>query len=366
MRRGALIGFGNVARHGHLPGWQRRADVELVAVADIEGGRRQDAAARIAGARLYESAEALLAGSALDFVDICTPPSTHAALIQAALERGVHVLCEKPLVGSLGDLRVLARLAASRQRVLHTVHNWHHAPIVRRTRQLIADGAVGQITGVVWQTLRTRPAAVAGPNGNWRVDPALAGGGVLTDHGWHASYIVRRWIGQIPLAVSASLETRRHCAFAVEDTANLQITFPTAKADIFLTWAADERRNWAEVSGTTGVLQLHDDTIVWQSRRTGEERRWECPPSLSDGSQHPDWFDAVAADFLAALPAPDASRSNLAEAPHRTTSRSNLAAPHRTASRSNLAEAWYCAALEAAARASSEQAGRVLPVEAFA
>jgi predicted dehydrogenase len=341
MRRGALIGFGHVAVHGHLPGWQRRTDVELVAVADVEGGRRQGATARLPRARCHDSAEAILAGTTLDFVDICTPPSSHASLIRAALERGVHVLCEKPLVGSLDDLRALARLAAARHRVLHTVHNWHHAPTVRRTGQLIADGAVGEVTGVVWQTLRTRPATVAGQNGNWRVDPAVAGGGVLTDHGWHVSYIVQRWIGEAPLAVSASLETRRHHAFAVEDTANLQIAFPTAKADIFLTWAADGRRNWAEVSGTAGVLQLHDDTIVWQSRRTGEEQRWVCPPPLSDGSQHPDWFDAVAAEFTEAMGAPDASRSN-------------------------LDEAWCCAALEAAARASSRQGGRVLAVETFA
>jgi len=341
MRRGALIGFGNVAVRGHLPGWQRRSDAELVAVAEVQARHREDAATHLPRASRHDSGEALLAHAALDFVDICTPPSTHAALIEAALQRGVHVLCEKPLVGGLADLRRLADLAAARRLVLQTVHNWHHAPIVRRTHELIADGAVGEITGVAWHTLRTRPAAAASDAGNWRVNPGAAGGGVLTDHGWHVSYIVRRWIGQAPLAVSACLETRRHHAFAVEDTASVQVTFPAAKADIFLTWAADTRRNWAEVSGTAGVLQLHDDTIVWQSRRTGEEQRWVCPPPLSDGSQHPDWFDAVAAEFVAGMEAPPASPTN-------------------------LAEAWWCAALEAAARASSREGGRVTPVEPWA
>jgi predicted dehydrogenase len=337
MRRGALIGFGNVARHGHLPGWQRRTDVELVAVADVRAERRDAVALEVPGAARYVCAETLLESTALDFVDICTPPATHAALAASALERGIHVLCEKPLVGSLDALRRLRRLAAARRLVVHTVHNWHHAPIVRRTQALLADGAVGDITGVAWHTLRTAPAAAAGQE-NWRVDPAVAGGGILTDHGWHVSYIVQRWIGTPPLAVSASLETRRHHAFAVEDTASVQVTFPTAKADIYLTWAADARRNWAEVSGTAGVLQVHDDTIVWQSRRTGEEQRWVCAPPLSDGSHHPDWFDAVAGEFVSAAAAGD------------------LAA-------SNLAEAWWCAALEAAARGSSRAGGCVVPVE---
>jgi predicted dehydrogenase len=338
MRRGGLIGFGNVAVLGHLPGWRRRDDVDLVAVADVQTRRRDDAATHLPRAAWRESAAALLAGDALDFVDICTPPATHAGLIEAALRRGIHVLCEKPLVGAPGDLRRLAGLAAARGLALRTVHNWHGAPIVRRTHELIADGAVGEVTGITWQTRRTRPAATAGDEANWRVDPALAGGGVLTDHGWHVAYIVQRWTGQAPLAVSACLETRRHRAFAVEDTASLQVTFPGAKADIFLTWAADARANWAEVSGTSGVLQLRDDTIVWQSRRTGEEQGWRCPPPLSDGSQHPDWFDAVAADFVAAMAAPDAPSTN-------------------------LAEAWWCAALEAAARISSGEGGRVTPVE---
>jgi predicted dehydrogenase len=338
MRRGALIGFGNVAVHGHLPGWQRRSDVDLVAVADVEAPRRAVAARSLPRASWHASAEDLLGRAAPDFVDICTPPSTHAAIIEAALTRGAHVLCEKPLVGALVDLRRLAGLAAARGLALHTVHNWHHAPIVRRTQTLIASGAVGEVTDVVWHTLRTRPAAAASGQTTWRVDPALAGGGVLTDHGWHVSYIVQRWIGQAPSAVSAALETRRHHAFAVEDTASLQVTYPAAKADILLTWAADERRNWAEVSGTTGVLQLHDDTIVWQSRRTGEEQRWVCPPPLSDGSQHPDWFDAVAAEFAMAMAAPDPAPAN-------------------------LAEAWWCAAVEAAARASAQAGGREIPVE---
>src|SRR5262245_51067058 len=187
MRRGALIGFGNVAAHGHLPGWQRRGDVELVAVVDIAAARRQDARALLPRAARHDSLDALLAQAAPHFVDICAPPSAHEGLIERALTRGIHVLCEKPLVGSPTALRRLADIAADRRLALHTVHNWHHAPIVRRMHELIAGGAVGEVTGVVWHTLRTRPAAAAAGRENWRVDPAVAGGGVLTDHGWHVS-----------------------------------------------------------------------------------------------------------------------------------------------------------------------------------
>src|SRR5207245_2065156 len=81
---------------------------------------------------------------------------------------GLQVLCEKPWVHSLDELGALRALAEEHGRVLHTVHNWHHAPIVRRTATLVREGAIGQVTRVDWHTLRTRPAVAGGGDGeNW-------------------------------------------------------------------------------------------------------------------------------------------------------------------------------------------------------
>src|SRR5215831_1966304 len=158
MLRGGIIGLGNVAVHGHLPGWLSRGDVEIAGATDVVPTRRTVAEELPAG-RWYESAERLMDECDLHFVDICTPPSSHAPLIREALERELHVLCEKPLVSSPEELRALAGLAAARRRVLHTVHNWHHAAIVQQTLALLSEGAIGAVTGARWQTLRTRPAA---------------------------------------------------------------------------------------------------------------------------------------------------------------------------------------------------------------
>src|SRR5437660_4953044 len=334
MQRGAIIGLGNVALHGHLPGWRRRRDVEIVAVTDARPEQHELVSAHAPGARWYTTAAELLAEATVDFVDICTPPSSHAPLIRQALERRRHVLCEKPLVSAPADLGPLARLAEKTGRVLHTVHNWHHAPSVRRTADLILAGRTGRVEHVIWHTLRTRPA-LAGEErtGNWRVDPAVAGGGVLSDHGWHVFYIVQRWVGEPPVSVSARLERRRHTAWDVEDTASVRVAFSGATAEILLTWASDVRRNWAEVGGTAGTLELHDDTLVLKSDGPGADSSWSCPPPMSDGSHHPDWFDAVASEFLA---------------------EATGAAPRGT----NLTEASRCVELEQAAREAMRLGGR--------
>jgi predicted dehydrogenase len=313
MLRGAVIGLGNVAIHGHLPGWLGRPDVRIAAVADSRPVQRAECEARLPGARWYDSPEDLLAGEPLDFVDISTPPSSHAPLIQSALDRGLHVLCEKPLVSSPADLRRVALAARSAGRVLHTVHNWHHAPILSLTADLIREGEIGRVRRIVWETLRVRPAAAAaGSDANWRVDPAIAGGGVLTDHGWHVFYVLPAWVGARPTSVGARLETRRHTAFAVEDTASVRLEFADASAEILLTWAAEERRNRIEVDGTEGRIELRDDTLVLTGK--GGERRWPGLPALSDGSHHPDWFHKVAGRFLAAVSGEAHAETNLAEA----------------------------------------------------
>lgn len=310
MLRGAVIGLGNVAIHGHLPGWLGRPDVRIAAVTDARPAQRTQCEARLPGARWYDSPEDLLAGEPLDFVDICTPPSSHAELTLRALDRGLHVLCEKPLVSSPGDLRRVTEAAASAGRVLYTVHNWHHAPILSLTADLIREGEIGRVRHILWETLRVKPAA--GGDGNWRVDPAVAGGGVLTDHGWHVFYVLPAWVGARPTSVGARLETRRHTAFAVEDTASVHLGFTHASAEIFLTWAAEERRNRVEVDGTEGRIELRDDTLVLTGK--GGERLWPGLPALSDGSHHPDWFHKVADRFLAAVAGEPRAETNLAEA----------------------------------------------------
>lgn len=297
--RGAFIGFGGVAAKGHLPGWRARRDTAIVAAADSASQRRQAFLAACPGARVYESVGALLAGETLDFVDICTPPGSHAELIAQALDAGLHVLCEKPLTTRLDDARRVAAAAARAERVVHTVHNWLEAPVCLRVSALVSEGAIGAVRSLRWRTLRSAPAAASDAAGNWRVDPALAGGGILFDHGWHALYCIMRWAGGTPRALSASLETRRFREWPIEDTATLALDLATATGQVHLTWAADERANHIELEGERGSIAVMGDSVVVE--RPSGRSRWSCPPSLSEGSHHPEWFAGVAEHFRAAI-----------------------------------------------------------------
>ena len=298
MYKGAIVGLGNVALNGHVPGWKSNSEFQIVAGADPHSERRNLFSRALPEAFCTDTLAQL--PKDLDFIDICTPPNTHFKLVMEALERGWNVLCEKPLVLATWQLDQILHLAKERERLVFTVHNWKFAPICRKITELISSGALGQIHHCDWQVLRTGPA-IGADTRNWRLDPEKAGGGILVDHGWHAFYLVIDWMGAAPSAVQASLENRSHLDLAVEDTAVVTIRFDSinsrdATANIFLTWASPQRRNWGTIQGTLARLTIEDDWLKLAPNE-GSEEKFHFDTELSSGSHHPDWFRDVAEEF---------------------------------------------------------------------
>ena len=307
MLRGAIIGFGAVARNGHWPGYATSNEAKIVAVVDRTEERRRAARGLRPGIAAFATMGELAAGAEIDFVDICTPPALHGEPMLEALARGWNVLCEKPLLLDLVELEEARSLAKERGRAVVPVHNWKYAPIIRRATEMLRSGAIGQLRGLEIETLRIQDCAVADPDHpNWRRDPAIAGGGVLMDHGWHAIYLARHWFGEEPSEVRASLH--RPDPKEVEDEATLTLVFPSGPAKILVTWRADVRRNTIRLIGERGEIAIDDDTL----RTDRESIRFES--ALSAGSHHADWFAAMLPDVTASFHNPQTALESLDEA----------------------------------------------------
>ncbi len=308
---GALIGFGKVAEMAHIPAFAARQDFQIVAVADPLPERRERAKAILPQVRLYEHAEELLAReAALDFVDICTPPRDHTALALAALSRGCHVLCEKPLTLEPQDFLALKAAAAHAERTLVTVHNWKHAPLLAQARELARSGSIGAVQMVEWEVHRT--SGGGGGLTAWRQEGDQGLGGILIDHGWHAFYLLMEWAGEIPKALNARL------IFAddqtgVEQEAEVGLRFPTCQARLFLTWQAGERRNRGRLSGSRGEILMEDDRLILAPADLPAET-WSFPAKVSAGSHHPDWMGGVLDEFLGEIAERGRRGRNLSEA----------------------------------------------------
>lgn len=294
--RGAIVGFGNVAVEGHLPAWQSNRQFSIVAVCDASAERLAVAADRLPNARRYTELDALLQSEKLDFVDVATPPSTHAAIVLAVLAKRIHVLCEKPLTTHWEEYRAIKSAAHAARALVFTTHNWKYAPIFRTAKRTIRRGDIGAVSAVRLETIRTTPPGDAAETGPWRLDPAQAGGGIMVDHGWHAFYLARHLIDADPIAISAVTSQRKFVTAGVEDTAECTVEFPDARAEILLTWAGDARRNTGTVTGSLGSLTIADRTLITRiGERDPVETHFAQP--LSGGSYHPDWFTAMLDDF---------------------------------------------------------------------
>ncbi|OFV88526.1 MAG: hypothetical protein A3J75_04260 [Acidobacteria bacterium RBG_16_68_9] len=310
IRRGALLGFGNVAAQGHVPAWGDRRDFQIVAVADPDPQRRALAARLLPAAHLYADAATLLEQERLDFVDIATPPALHASQVAAAAATGCHILCEKPLATSWSDHERAAAAVRASGATLFTVHNWKHAAQFRHVATLLADGALGRLRRIRFDVIRNGQAVSVGSA--WRTQASLAGGGILVDHGWHAFYLLLALAGERPQQISASIERRRDTAGDVEDTASCTVEFPSLVGELWLTWAGSERRTRWQLVGERGSVEVEEDRL--ELRRGGVTEHIVFPQSLSAGSHHPDWFGGVIDGFKREVTLPSVRGENLAEA----------------------------------------------------
>jgi predicted dehydrogenase len=317
MLRGAIIGFGEVARNGHWPAYQTARDVCIAAVVERSASRRQLASTLSPSIPTFSSIDELVewqAGqvgrSSIHFIDICTPPALHAEPMLAAIRQGWHVVCEKPLLLDGLVIDVVRQAARDAGVAVVPVHNWKYAPIVRRATTALSSGAIGTLRRIDIETTRLRAAATAERSRpNWRRDPTMAGGGILMDHGWHSVYLALHWFGQRSTSVGASFHWPT--SGAVEDEACVTVGFPTGEARLALTWNGDRRSNTIRLSGDAGEILVADDALHIRGPRS-ETIRFEEP--LSAGSHHHDWFAAMLPDLVRWLREPELSRPGYEEA----------------------------------------------------
>jgi predicted dehydrogenase len=311
--RGALIGYGFIMEKGHAAGYRQRAaggasDVDIVAISDISADRRAHAQAAWPNARIYEDFRALLDAEAgrLDFVDIATPPSEHAAMALEALGRGLHVLCEKPLAASIDEARSMLREAVRTERVLYPCHNYKHAPVIKTVRGLIKSGRIGKVHLVTLQTFRnTHAKGVTGWRTDWRRERRYSGGGIAMDHGSHTFYLAFEWLGSYPTAISARAATLG--PFDTEDDFSCSLRFPTGTASAHLSWNAGVRKVLYTLHGERGAIRVEDDDVelAVQERGAGGGTTWtfERQAISSDwmDSSHVTWFNSLFDDFKGAI-----------------------------------------------------------------
>lgn len=190
--RVGFIGSGGNARY-HMGLMLSLPEVHIVAIADpnpamIEAAHKQYPP--LSGVPAFDNYRDMLSSVRMDAVVISTPHTLHKEHILAALDAGLNVLCEKPLVCTVADAKeVIARLEQS-GKVGVLSYQRHYQPEFRYIRSRLEKGDLGAVTFI--NALQCQNWK-SGTQGTWRQDPALSGGGQLNDSGSHLLDIIL-WI----------------------------------------------------------------------------------------------------------------------------------------------------------------------------
>ena len=169
-----VIGCGKVFERLHLPAISRSSDVRLVSVCEPDPSRRTWATEVVPDAGAFADVETLLTESELHAVLVCTPPASHAGIALIALERGLHVLSEKPLATSSADARAIVTAARHSNRTVVVGFNRRFRRTYQALRARLADSGeakchlryVFQADSDRWNRARTEVGSESGTAGS--------------------------------------------------------------------------------------------------------------------------------------------------------------------------------------------------------
>ena len=174
------IGCGGIA-NGHLPAYRDVDGIETVAVCDIDEQAAQARAEEFDVPAIYTDWRELLADERVDAVSVLLPHHLHRDVAVAAAEAGKSILCEKPMATSLSEVDDMIAAADDAGVVLMVGQILRFRPANIKARELIRDGAIGEVRNV----LRRRLGKSEGFRSEWARNPEEAGGWVLYGFGAH-------------------------------------------------------------------------------------------------------------------------------------------------------------------------------------
>lgn len=265
-----MVGGGQGAFIGGVHRMAARLDgcFDLVAGAFASDPARAHASAAeigIAAERSYADfrdmakAEAARADG-IDAVSIVTPNHLHGAIAEAFLACDISVICDKPMTATLAQAESLTAAAKASKGHFFLTHNYTGYPMIRQARQMVAEGALGDIRIVEANYLQDWLSEAPAPDNKqaaWRTDPAKAGGGAIGDIGTHAHNLACFVSGSQVTSLSAKLSS--HVAGRlVDDDARVALQFEgDARGHIWASQVAVGHENdlTLAVYGTKGSLR---------------------------------------------------------------------------------------------------------------
>ena len=218
----------------------------------------------------------------IEAVSIVTPNHVHFAAAKPFLDRGIHVICDKPLTATFEDAEAMEKAVHASKALFILTHNYTGYPMIRQAQAMVSDGAIGTLRVVQveypqdWMTDDVESQGVK--QAEWRTDPERSGaGGAIGDIGTHAYNLAAFVTGQVPERLAADLQSFG-AGRALDDNAHVMLRYESgARGMLWCSQVAPGCENGLRlrIFGSAGGLEWaqEDPNYLWYTPHGEPSRR---------------------------------------------------------------------------------------------
>ena len=268
MIRWGIIGCGKVTEVKSGPALQKADGSSLVGVMRRNANLAADYAKRHDVECWYDDADALVNDSRVDAVYVATPPSSHKYYVLKAAVAGKPVYVEKPMACTYAECQTMIDACESAGVPLFVAYYRRGLPRFAKVRSLLTEGAIGNVRFA--QVSYYRPASqndLDGDPTNWRVDPAIAGGGYFYDLASHSIDLLQYLLGDA-VEVKGFASNQTHMYEAEDIVSGVYMTGDNIHVNLVWDFNAASRQDRTEIIGSKGSLTFStfaDNPIVLEN-----------------------------------------------------------------------------------------------------
>ena len=300
----SIAGFGSVCENIHIPAIKRILDFEIAGIYDPSPARL-DLAGGLTGSSLYVDLDEMFDRENPDCLLVTTHPSSHKEIIVKALQKGINVICEKPLCITLAEFDEIVDAARGNDRVVFTLNNWKYAPHISKMVEI--SEAISDVKYIFWNTSVKRPSI--GWESQSRDGEGMSVDEILIHYGWNIFHTIRR----ITHSEADQLPFFRSDEMSWDRIFDFRISYKNGcYATIHLIWDAPYERNFSICYGENGWFEFLNDRMFFET--SSGSGSYFFDERLSHFSSNPDEIYQIYLDFLRSLDDTNLREDNLKEA----------------------------------------------------
>ncbi len=272
--RWGIIGCGDVTEIKSGPAFNLVLNSKIIAVMRRNGKKAADYASRHGIDKWYDNADELLHDAEINSVYIATPPAFHKDYAIKALKLGLNVYIEKPVSLNAQEAREIALAASQSSGKLTIAHYRRAVPMFLYIKDLLDRREIGDVRAIqirMWQPLK--PSLIAETDENWRLNPAISGGGYFHDLAPHQLDLMYYFFGKPQLLNGFSLNQSKESA-ADDHVSGLALFGSNIVLNGSWSFNVEEEEEVDEclIVGSKGSITFpfFGKTVIWQNEDTDD------------------------------------------------------------------------------------------------